>query len=170
MKLLKLLDEKFELSICITLMSIITVVLGIQVFMRYVMHASLSWSEELARYCFIWLVYIGISYGAKIMRHIKIDAGLYLFPKNARKYIVITGDVVFFLFALVIVYYAWNLVGRQIKLGQLSPAMQIPMWIVYAAPLVGFTLTAIRQLQTIVFRVKHLNDDKDPTEVDVSKL
>lgn len=106
MKLLKLLDEKFELSICITLMSIITVVLGIQVFMRYVMHASLSWSEELARYCFIWLVYIGISYGAKIMRHIKIDAGLYLFPKNARKYIVITGDVVFLLFALVIVYYA----------------------------------------------------------------
>lgn len=170
MKLLKLLDEKLELSICITLMSVITVVLGVQVFMRYVMHASLSWSEELARYCFIWLVYIGISYGAKIMRHIKIDAGLYLFPKNTRKYVVIVGDVVFFLFALVIVYYAWNLVGRQIKLGQLSPAMQIPMWIVYAAPLVGFILTAIRQIQTIIYRVKHLNDKEDPTEVDVSKL
>ena len=45
MKLLKLLDEKLEMFICITLMSVLTIVLGIQVFMRYVMQASLSLSE-----------------------------------------------------------------------------------------------------------------------------
>ena len=74
-------------------MSAIGLVLSFQVIMRYVFHSSLGWSEELARYMFVWLVFIGISYGAKVMRHIKIDAFLYLFPKLMRPYIVILGDV-----------------------------------------------------------------------------
>ena len=171
MKLLKLLDDKLEMFICIALMSIFTILLGVQVFMRYVAGASLSWSEELARYMFVWLVYIGISYGAKVMRHIKIDAGLYLFPKGIRRHVVILGDIIFLIFSLVIVYYAWGLVVRQYTLGQLSPAMQLPMWIVYLAPCVGFGLTAIREIQTIIYRVKHLNDPyEDPAEPDLENL
>ena len=41
---------------------------------------------------------------------------------------------------------------------QLSPAMRIPMWVVYSAPLVGFTLTSIRVVQSIVYNFKHRND------------
>ncbi len=170
MKFLKFLDEKLEMYICIVLMSCLTIVLGIQVFMRYVMQASLSWSEELARYMFVWLVYIGISYGSKVMRHIKIDAGLYLFPKNWRRKVVIIGDIIFLLFALGVVYYSWGLVDRQMRIGQLSPAMQFPMWIVYAAPCVGFALTSIRQVQTIIYRLKHLHDEEDPAEPDIKNL
>lgn len=169
--ILNFLDEKLEMSICIVLMSILTIVLAVQVFFRYVMGASLSWSEELSRYMFVWLVYIGIPYGCKVMRHIKIDAGLFVFPKHMRKYVVIVGDIIFFGFAIAIVYYAWGLEMKQIKFGQLSPAMQIPMWIPYGAPLVGFFLTAIRQIQTIIFRVQHLNDpEKDPNEIDLEEL
>ena len=80
--------------ICVILMSAIGLVLSFQVIMRYVFHSSLGWSEELARYMFVWLVFIGISYGAKVMRHIKIDAFLYLFPKCMRPYIVILGDTI----------------------------------------------------------------------------
>lgn len=169
--ILTFLDEKLEMSICIVLMSTLTVVLGVQVFFRYVMGASLSWSEELSRYMFVWLVYLGIPYGCKVMRHIKIDAGLYLFPKAIRRYVVILGDIIFLCFAIAIVYYAWGLEMKQIKFGQLSPAMQIPMWIPYGAPLVGFFLTAIREIQTIIFRIKHLNDpEKDPNDIDLDEL
>ena len=168
---LTFLDEKLEMSICIVLMSTLTVVLGVQVFFRYVMGASLSWSEELARYMFVWLVYLGIPYGCKVMRHIKIDAGLYLFPKAIRRHVVILGDIIFLCFAIAIVYYAWGLEMKQIKFGQLSPAMQIPMWIPYGAPLVGFFLTAIREIQTIIYRVKHLKDpEKDPNDIDLDEL
>ena len=61
--------------------------------------------------------------------------------------------------------------GLQYMLGQLSPAMQIPMWIVYSAPCVGFALTAIRELQTIIYRIKHLGDPyEDPAEPDLENL
>ena len=126
MKFLKLIDEYLEMGICVTLISVIAVVLGLQVFMRYVMQNSLSWSEELARYLFIWLIYIGISYGAKIMRHIKIDASLYLFPKKWRAYVVIIGDFLFLVFCFIVITYSVLLVNRQLMLSQTSPATDEP--------------------------------------------
>lgn len=156
MKVLRFLDEKLEMSICIVLMSSMSAILAVQVFMRYVVGASLSWSEELARYIFIWLIYLGISYGAKIMKHIKIEAALEIFPSSWRPYVVILGDCIFLGFAVYICNSAHGIVLKQMKLGQTSPAMGIPMWIVYAAPMVGFGLTAVRQAQTIVHRVRAL--------------
>jgi TRAP-type C4-dicarboxylate transport system permease small subunit len=161
---LHFLDEYLEMGIGVVLILVIAVVLSIQVFMRYVMDASLSWSEELARYLFIWLIYIGISYGAKVMRHIKIDAGLYLFPKAARPFVVIIGDLVFLAFCGVVIWYSYQLVLRQIMIEQHSPAMNIPMWMVYAAPMVGFALTAVREVQTIAWRVRHLHDGADRSD------
>ncbi|WP_242975063.1 TRAP transporter small permease [Anaerovirgula multivorans] len=158
MKILKVLDEKLELSLCIVLMSLMTITIFIQVIMRYVMHNSLVWSEELARYLFIWLIYLGISYGAKIMKHIKIEAALGLFPSKARPMIILLGDVIFLGFSMFIAYTSFTVVQRQIVLGQASPAMHMPMWIIYAAPMVGFTLTSIRQTQTILYRINKFRE------------
>ena len=159
MKIFRLLDEYLEMGIGVFLILTISVVLSIQVFMRYVMGSSLSWSEELARYLFIWLIYIGISYGAKVMRHIKIDAGLFLFPKKLRPYVVIIGDILFLIFSITVVIYSTKLIQRQLMIGQTSPAMSIPMAYVYAAPAVGFALTAFRQIQTLIFRFKGLKNN-----------
>ena len=152
MKLLKFIDKYFELSICMVLITGMTFLIAVQVFMRYVMQQSLSWSEELARYMFIWLIYLGISYGASIMKHIRIEAALKLYPQKWRPYVIILGDFLFLCFAVYIAYVAWGNVSKQIMIGQTSPAMGIPMWFIYAAPMVGFLLTAIRQIQTIIYR------------------
>jgi TRAP-type C4-dicarboxylate transport system permease small subunit len=159
MKIFKFLNEKFEITICVVLLSVMSSLLAVQVFMRYVMKASLSWSEELARYIFIWLIYLGISYGASIMKHIKIEAALNIFPAKAIPYVVIVGDVIFLCFSLFICGSGYGIVRRQLRLGQTSPAIGIPMWIVYAAPMVGFGLTALREIQTIRFRVRRLRQN-----------
>ena len=158
MKALKWLDENFEQTISILLMSLMTIILFIQVIMRRVFSNSLTWSEELARYLFIWLVYFGISYGAKIRKHIKIEAFLGVFPPKVRPYIEILGDILFFAFAVFVVYTSYQWVGRQIKLRQKSPALHIPMWMIYAAPFTGFTLTCIRQVQTVIYRVGRIRN------------
>ena len=48
---------------------------------------------------------------------------------------------------------------KQLLLGQTSPAIQMPMWMLYSAPLVGFGLTAIREIQAIVHRVRLLREE-----------
>ena len=164
MKVLKWIDEKLELSIFVILMTLMTIIIFVQVIMRYVMKNSLVWSEELARYLFIWLIYLGISYGAKCMKHIKIEDALGLFPIAFRPKVVLIGDFVFFMFSVFISYTAFTIVLKQLKLGQESPAMNMPIWIIYAAPMVGFGLTAIRLIQTILYRVKQ-NDTHRGEEI-----
>lgn len=156
MKLLKWLDQNFEKYISIALMTMMTVIIFVQVIMRRVFSNSLSWSEELARYMFIWLIYFGISYGAKTRKHIKIEALMGIFPSKARPVVEIIGDFMFLGFSLYIAYTSFVLVQKQIGLGQTSPALQIPMAVIYAAPMVGFALTAVRQVQTILYRVQVL--------------
>ena len=95
-------DENLESTICMILMVAFCSILFLQVVMRKVFNNSLSWSEELARYIFIWMVFIGISYGAKQMKHLKIDVFLNVFPKKIRGFIVILADVIVLTFGGVI--------------------------------------------------------------------
>ena len=97
---LKWLDENLERYILFLLSAIMVVVIFIQVFMRYVMSNSLSWSEELARYCFIWLIYIGISYAVKHHRHIKVDAALLLFKDKTKIYFSLISNFLFLIFCV----------------------------------------------------------------------
>jgi len=149
MKVLKWLDDNFEKTICIILMSSMTSIIFLQFVMRRVFNNSLTWSEELARYLFIWLIYIGISYGAKMKSHIKLEATVMKLPAKIQPYFVLLAEVLFLGFAAFIVYTSWDVVQRQLILGQTSPAMRLPMAVVYAAPTVGFALASFRQLQII---------------------
>ena len=158
MKLLKFLDERLEISICVFLISFMTILIFVQVLMRYVFQNSLSWSEELARYVFIWLIYIGISYGAQTMRHIKIEAAIGLFPTKMQPYVTITGDIIFLLFALFIFMAGSELAVKIMKMKQNSSALNIPLWMVYAAPAVGYGLTAFRQVQVVMHRIELLKE------------
>lgn len=156
-KVLKWLDENFEKYISVLLMSVSTVVIFIQVIMRYVFKNSLVWSEELARYCFIWLIFIAASYGCKKRAQIKIEAALKLFPKKARSYVIIVGDLLVLILTGYLFCSGISLVRFQIVYHKVSPAIGLPMWVVYMAPVVGFGLIIIREIQVILAQVSALN-------------
>lgn len=163
-KIGRFLDCYLEETICVILMSIMAIVIFIQVIMRYVMHNSLSWSEEFARYCFIWLIYVGVAYGCKLMKHIKIDAALKLFPEKVRPYIVILGELLVLTFAAYIVVTGVELTYKQWLFGKVSPALGLPLQYINAAPVVGFGLVIIRQIQTIWFLVTKMQNTNDGGE------
>jgi len=154
--MLKFLNEHLEDIFIIPLMIGMSVLIFVQVIMRYVFGNSLVWSEELARYLFVWLVYFSVSYTAKREKHIRIDAALMVFPVKLRPYIEILSEVLIFLFSIFIVVTSITVVQKIAASGQHSPALGLPMQLVYAAPLVGFILTAFRSLQTIGKKVKNL--------------
>ncbi len=73
-----------EEFIIIPLIFAMSFIIFIQVITRYVFHNSLTWSEELARYLFVWLVYFSVSFTARRQKHIRIDAAINLYPKAMR--------------------------------------------------------------------------------------
>ncbi|MCM3601624.1 TRAP transporter small permease [Robertmurraya korlensis] len=156
MKLLHWLDEHFEELFIGIFSFVMVVVISVQVFMRYVLQDSLPWSEELARYCFIWLVYLGISYGVKKQKHMSVDV-LYLALKGkSQAALRIVGNLLFLAFALFGLIYGYQITLKLLTWGQLSPALSLPVGFVYLAGPIGMGLTAIRLIQLIVQQVKIL--------------
>lgn len=153
MKLIKWLDKYFEEYALVFLSAFTVVIIFLQVVMRYVFANSLTWSEEIARYAFIWMIYIGVSYGVKTKKHLGVDAFTMLFKKKGQIIISVIANILFLVFALFMAYYGLEIV---LKVTRVSAAMQIPLGWVYAAPVVGFTLTTIRLIQNLLLEVSEL--------------
>ncbi|KAF5084275.1 TRAP transporter small permease [Anaerotignum sp.] len=161
---MKFFNDHLEEFFIIPLMFLMSIIIFIQVIMRYVFQNSLVWSEELSRYMFIWLIYFAVSYTARREKHIRIDAAINLYPKKLRPYIEIFSELIVLGFSVFIAVTAVTVFNKITWSGQLSPAMRIPMQYVYAAPLIGFVLTAIRQLQCILRRIKAIKNHEEVAE------
>ncbi len=147
--MLKYLDEHFEESLVVLMMAAMSVIIGLQIFMRYVMGASLSWSEELSRYLFIWATYLGVAYGVRKDAHIRVSMVTDLMSPRNVAYIRILTHVIFGAFAVFVMYQGWIMVEKTFRFGQKSASLGIPMGFVYLAPLTGFAFTILRLVQAI---------------------
>ncbi|NYT59025.1 TRAP transporter small permease [Alcaligenaceae bacterium] len=150
----KFLDKHLEEMLLVFLLSLMSILIGAQVFMRYVMGDSLTWSEELARYAFIWATYLGVAYGVKRNAHICVEAAVTRLPGLYRHYASILSHVLFIVFAVLVVKEGYALTLKIFSFGQQSSAMGLPMGYIYLAPTVGFALVILRLLQCIVAEVK----------------
>lgn len=145
--MLKWLDKNLEEASLVTILCAMTLIMGIQVFSRYVLSYSLSWSEEVTRYLFIWSAFLSISYCTKRCISIKIEQFLHKFSdKNRALLKVINHTIELLLFAYLIPYSIMYL-NSSIRSNQVSPALEIPMYLVQSAPLVGFSLAFFRIIQ-----------------------
>ena len=153
-KVLSWIDEYLEEVLLAAALAAMAVIMGVQVFCRYVLGASLSWSEELTRYIFIWTGFLSVSYCTKKCISIKIEQFVALFPRRGKavfKVVNHTFELILFVYLLP---FAWKYLMSAVENGQTSPAMGIPMYLVQAAPLAGFALSAIRVLQRWIVEFK----------------
>jgi TRAP-type C4-dicarboxylate transport system permease small subunit len=121
----------------------------IQVVMRYVFQQSLSWSEELARYLFLWQIWIGASFAVKERRHLRIEMLLNALRGRRRLLGEMAVLLVWFGFSVFLAYKGTELTSILFLRGQVSPAMRIPMGYAYAAVPAGCMLMAIRLLEEL---------------------
>ena len=157
MKPLRWLDDHFEELLMAVALWAIVVVMGAQVVMRYIFRNSISWSEELSRYFFIWFTFLGISFAVRNHSHIRIDIFETFFPvlKKPLEYI---GDAMFLIFCVYMIRPSLSTLSGMIAKGQTSPAMEMPMWIIYCSLVAGFLLTIFRLVQKYVLKLVHRKD------------
>jgi TRAP-type C4-dicarboxylate transport system permease small subunit len=110
-----------------------------QVFFRYALNHSLFWSEELARYILVWLTFLGATVAYRRGAHPRID----LWPDRGHsrwyKAIRIGAHLVGIAFFVLLVIYGMQF-AFFVRL-QISPALQLPKWIVMLVlPLSGLLL------------------------------
>lgn len=147
MKVLKYLEENLEEILMVLLLIAMAVIMGMQVISRYLLGVSLSWSEEITRYLFIWSAFLSVSLCTRKCISIKIDQFIKMFPKRGEAMFKVVNLTISILFFGVLIPYAYRYLVATIEIGQLSPACGIPMYYVQAAPFFCFILTGIRLIQ-----------------------
>jgi C4-dicarboxylate transporter, DctQ subunit len=150
-------DVLEETILVLTLALMVALIFG-QVVGRYVFSSAPSWTEEMARYIHIFQVWIGASYAVKKRQHIRIESFIELFKGTARKLIETAALIIWFLLALFLAVFGTQLVLASIQNGQVTPAMQLPMWIPFLAIPIGGGGMAFRLLQQLVTIWRHTDD------------
>ncbi|MBR5637627.1 MAG: TRAP transporter small permease [Pseudobutyrivibrio sp.] len=140
-------DEYLEEFIMVVMLIAMSIIMGIQIFCRYILGASLSWSEEITRYLFIWSAFFSVSLCTKKCISIKIDQFIRAFKPRGKALFKVLNLTIEFIFFVYLIPFAYRYLVATIESGQVSPACGIPMYFVQSAPLVCFTLCAIRILE-----------------------
>lgn len=132
---------------------VMIVVALLQVLFRYVLATPLSWSEELARYCFVWIVFLGAAIGLQRGFHLGVDLLVNTFPKPIRNGLEIMCFVLIGGFAVTVAYASLSVL--EMNTMQRSPAMGVQMSWIYVAIPISMVLIFFISLARIAQRVRH---------------
>ncbi len=132
----------------IVLMVFMTVTVSLQIVFRYVFNMPLDWSEEAARFSFVWVSFFGASALMRVREHINVTVFLERFPSRVQGYAVLCANlcalvcIYFFLVGgIALTYHEWR---------QLAPATEIRMgWVYLVIPLASTLMMVWVLLQTI---------------------
>jgi TRAP-type C4-dicarboxylate transport system permease small subunit len=136
----KLIDAYYRLLnlLLVVTVAILVIPVTIQILSRHTpLVPTLIWTEEMARFFFIWMIMIGSMVGIRDGAHFDVDLWPELAPR-ANALLRIVADVFVLAMALVFIWYGIRFV--QFGWDQTSELAELPMvWIFTAWPLAGFT-------------------------------
>lgn len=159
MKVIKWFDEHFEETLMVIFLILISCVSLLQIICRNVPFiGALSWPEEFDRYCWIWTVFLSLPYTIRKANMLRVNVLVDLFPSKVRNAINILVDLVNLIVMVLFFISSFTVIGNAIKSDRKSPAMQLPMYLVYICLLLGFGLGAVRAVQMIIIHIKHFNE------------
>ena len=144
----------FEEFLIASFMATATLVTFAAVVMRYATGSGIDWSQELTIYLFIWMAKFGAAYGVRTGIHIGVDFLVNWVRPAIRHKMVITALSLGAFFTGSIAFFGARWVIFIHGTGQVSPDMEMPMWIVYLAIPFGSGLMCYRFLQVMAGFIK----------------
>lgn len=153
MKILRWLDRNFENTLSCILFTVFIICTMLQVLFRFVFNFSLSWTEETARYTFIYMVYFAVALAAQQGTHVRVEIIDEIVPAKYMKYVLCITELISAAFLFIIAISATKYANKLISMNQITPALQLLYGHVYWIVPGGLYLTTFRFLQRIIRRL-----------------
>lgn len=141
--------NRLEEYILVGGLAVLVFIVCLQVAMRYFFHTGLTWSEEVARFLFLWLVWLGAAYAAKRRTHLRIEAFTQKLSPNVRRKVDFIALLIWIAFSAFLTWKGAELTMILFRRRQLSPILEIKMAWAYAAVPIGAGLMLLRLLAQV---------------------
>lgn len=143
------LDDNAERWMLLGFYGMIVATIVVEVVRRFVLSYSSIWGEEIARYAFIYLAWVGASIAVKDRAHIRIDVIMHYLSDRMKALVYLFGDICMLGIAVLALYTAIESLEVSIRFGSVTHGLRISLaWFLAAVPL-GFSLMTYRLLQSI---------------------
>ncbi len=149
LRFLSLIERDLERWALLVFYTMLVVTMAVEVVRREVFAYSSIWGEEIVRYSFIYLAWIGAASAVRERAHIRIDVLFHYVPERIKALLYILGDLVMMVVAVFAFYWSFEMVGVAWKFQSVSHGLRVPMvWFQAAVP-IGFGLMMFRLLQSL---------------------
>ena len=149
LKFLHHLDQNAERWLLLLFYVLLVLTMAVEVIRREVFSFSSIWGEEIVRYSFIYLAWIGAAAAVRERAHIRIDVLFAYLNLRSKALLYIFGDLVMIGVAFVALYWSFETVLVSAKFGSVSHGLRVSMvWFLISVPL-GFSLMIWRLLQSL---------------------
>ena len=153
-KLLALLEKAVQAVIILMIFGILVATL-MQVIWRYVFNSPFMWTEELARDLGIWMVMLCVSLVLKENRHLGFD----IMPEKWKPALGLVANATVLFFSISLFVSSIHFV--QVSAGRESPAIRMPLWVLYASLPVGLGLLLVAAIGATIRNIRSLRTGKD---------
>lgn len=164
LNIIKTIDKNAERWALLVFYIMLVSTMAIEVLRREIFAYSSIWGEEIVRYSFIYLAWIGAAAAFKDRAHIRIDVLMYYVNDRIKALLYIFGDIMAMAVACVALYWSFETVMVSAKFGSVSHGLRISMvWFLMAVPL-GFGLIILRLIQSLLRDIRLFREGKPPFE------
>jgi TRAP-type C4-dicarboxylate transport system permease small subunit len=167
--LLKFLDN-FESYVCQVLLVFFVCLLFLQILLRlafgaalilsqyipflqsYPLPASIPWGEELSRMAFVWFVFLGATYAARLAAHNRVTFQFKIFPKIVGDISMLISDLVWIGFNCTMIYFSINVIREGFEYPEYSPTLDWVMAYIFMIFPIAFSLMTLRIIQVNIMK------------------
>lgn len=141
--------NSLEESIISILLASMTLLVFVEVVLRFGFGIGIMWAQELTLLLSAWMVLFGVSYGLKVGSHIGVDALVKILPPKIRRIVSGAAVIACLGYCGLFMYGAWVYLEKIHSIGIELEDMPIPKWIGHSILLIGMVLIAIRLSQLL---------------------
>ena len=149
--------KKVEERLIAIFLAAMVIDIFVATFGRYTTLFSFPWAEELSRFLMIWVVFVGAGAVAGEGGHYGVDIVVANLSHRGQKICMVLTNFFLAIFCIFVAYYGMGNVISQFEKGQISPAMHIPIWIMYMSVIIGCVLVLIQFTYHSVVAIREMN-------------
>ena len=146
--LLRILNRAEEGIISLLLVAM-TLLVFMEVVMRFVFDSGFLWAQELTLHISAWFVLFGVSYGLKVGAHIGVDALIKTLPELMQRVLSSVAVILSLVYCGLFIYGSWVYLSKMKKISIELEDLPVETWIAHSILVIGLVFLSIRLLQLL---------------------
>jgi C4-dicarboxylate transporter DctQ subunit len=146
--------EYFSVTVMTIAMAVATLAAFVNVVLRYVFNASLTWAADLTSSLFIWSALFGAAYGFKIGMHLGVTFVIQKLNPKVAKWVLSGTLVIILAYLICLIFWGYDFVKFNYDMEMVSVDLDVPYWIIYLCVPISMFIASYQVLLKLIKTLK----------------